>query len=194
VIDMPATGREKFGAGVLVGAAVLFVGFAVPRAAVVGFLGALTLPLVLLAADVVIAAAVVTWWYPLRPAAQGLAVFGILVHALVMLRSGPVWTRGCSGVLLLTHSWALVQLFLMTAAEDDGPDDGAEGERQALGPDRLGAPPEFVEIPVTQVVDVAVLESPVDPDGHPDAPGDPDTPSDPGAPDEPEHEHEGRIR
>ncbi|HTK65701.1 MAG TPA: hypothetical protein VL595_25185 [Pseudonocardia sp.] len=189
---MPATGREKFGAGVLVGAAVLFVGFAVPRAAVVGFLGAMTLPLVLLAADVVIAAAVVTWWYPLRPAAQGLAVFGILVHALVMLRSGPVWTRGCSGVLLLTHSWALVQLFLMTAAEDDGPDDGpddgAEGERQMLGPDRPGAPPEFVEIPVTQVVDVAVLENPGVPHGHPDAP------SDPGAPDEPEHEHEGRIR
>jgi len=206
VIDMPATGREKIAAGVLVGAAVLFVGFAIPRAAAVGFFGALTLPLVLLAADLVIAAAVVTWWYPLRPAAQGLAVFGILVHALVMLRSGPLWTRGCSGVLLLLHSWALVQLFMMTAAEDDGPeddgpeDDGPEDdgpEDDGLAEDGLAEDagvdgdghgdglPELVETPVTQVVDVAVLEESGDPAERPD---------DHNAPDEPEHEREGRIR
>jgi hypothetical protein len=171
VIDMPASGRERVAAGVLVGAAVLFVGFAIPRAAVVGFFGALTLPLVLLAADLVIAAAVVTWWYPIRPAAQGLAVFGILVHALVMLRGGPIWTRGCSGVLLLVHSWALLRLFLMTAAEDDL-DDDADHDSDDAGEGRpdFGLPPRaapgqqagLVETPVTQVVEVA---APAEPDG-----------------------------
>jgi hypothetical protein len=208
VIDMPATGRERVAAGVLVGAAVLFVGFAFPRTASAGFFGALTLPLVLLAADLVIAAAVVTWWYPLRPVAQGLAVFGILVHALVMLRSGPVWTRGCSGVLLLTHSWALVQLFLMTAAEDfddedfddeDFDDEDFDDEdEEASGPPpdvASGEPAEFVEIPVTDVVDVAVPSEPAPPEAAPEAEDEADgdgasgeTPTSPAAPDEPEHD------
>jgi len=221
---MPATGRERAGAGVLVGAAALFVGFAVPRAAAVGFFGALTLPLVLLAADLVIAAALVTWWYPLRPAAQGLAVFGVLVHALVMLRSGPLWTRGCSGFLLLTHSWALVQLFLMTAAEDD---EGYEHGEPAAGPSPVGSgggTARIVEIPVTEVVEITAAVEPVPEELLPDEPA-PDEPApdepagdgpvrdepaadEPGAaepvPDErasagpapaqPEHEHEGRIR
>ena len=192
---MPATGRERVAAGVLVGAAVLFVGFAIPRAAAVGFFDALTLPLVLLASDLVIAAAVVTWWYPLRPVAQGLAVFGILVHALVMLRSGPVWTRGCSGVLLLAHSWALVQLFLMTAAEDDDYDDGelASGLPPAVS---LGGP-EFVETPVTEVVEMAVPaleDGPGESQQNESATADPTPPPD--NPDDPqrEHEHKGQIR
>jgi len=174
VIDVPATGRERVAAGVLVGAAVLFAGFAIPRTASTGFFGALTLPLVLLAADLVIAAAVLTWWYPLRPVAQGLAVFGILVHALVMLRSGPLWTRGCSGVLLLAHSWALVQLFLMTAAEDDDFDDDYDDDDEPVTeppPDLAPREPvEIVETPVTDVVDVA---APVE--AAPEPPGDAQT-------------------
>ena len=207
MIEVPATGRERVAAGVLVGAAVLFVGFAIRRVHIAGFFGALTLPLVLLAADLVIAAAVLTWWYPLRPVAQGLAVFGILVHALVMLRSGPVWTRGCSGVLLLAHSWALVQLFLMTAAEDF--DDEELEDPAPEGPP--AEPAEVVETPVTEVVDVAVPDDADDPatddaaqdDPAPDELGpdeapvpssspEPDSPE-PGKP-EPEHDSEERIR
>jgi hypothetical protein len=205
VIDLPATGRERVAAGVLVGAAVLFVGFAVRRVHIAGFLGALTLPLVLLAADLVIAAAVLTWWYPLRPVAQGLAVFGILVHALVMLRSGPVWTRGCSGVLLLVHSWALVQLFLMTAAEDFD-DEDLDGEAVEPPPD--AEPAEIVETPVTQVVDVVVPDDVDDEPGGPesDQPESDHAESDQPEPDhaepdhaesrdtEPEHDSEERIR
>lgn len=218
MIDMPASGRERLGAGVLAGAAVLFVGFAVPRAAAVGFFGALTLPLVLLAADLVIATALVTWWYPLRPVAQGLSVFGALVHALVMLRGGPVWTRGCSGVLLLAHCWALVQLFLMTAAEDDDDSDDSDergdergdehgyrdtdgelGEHAAALPFGIasGETAGFVETPVTDVVDVAAPAQRVAPPEHPepehDEAGDGPAGS-AGTPDGHEHEHEGRIR
>jgi hypothetical protein len=177
VIDMPATGRERVAVGVLVGAAVVFVAFAIPRAAAAGLFGALTLPLVLLAADLVIAAAVLTWWYPLRPVAQGLAVFGILVHALVTLRSGPIWTRGCSGVLLLTHSWALVQLFLMTAAEDGDFDDDGEPASEPPPVVAPGEPAAIVETPVTDVVELgapaeaAAPESPEAGGGGADSPG-----------------------
>jgi hypothetical protein len=134
---------------------VLFVGFAVPRVASAGFFGALTLPLVLLVADLVIAVAVVTRWYPVRPVGQGLAVFGALVHALVVLRNGPLWTRGCSGVLLLAHCWALVQLFMMTAAEDDEADDFDE-DAPGAEPAPLGEPMGIIETPVTEVVDLSV--------------------------------------
>ncbi|MGI8816653.1 MAG: hypothetical protein ACR2G2_15595 [Pseudonocardia sp.] len=48
MIELPASGRERTVAGVLVGGAVLFVGFGIPRLASAGFAGALTLPLVLL--------------------------------------------------------------------------------------------------------------------------------------------------
>lgn len=196
MIDLPATGRERVAAGVLVGAAVLFIGFAIPRVAIAGLIGAFTLPLVLLAADTLIAAAVLTRWYPLRPVAQGLAVFGMLVHALVMLRNGPMWTRGCSGVLLLVHSWALVHLFMMTAAEDDedvdevgdsgGPDGDSQGHAadppSGLGPVEFA---ELVETPVTEVVDLAV---PADEGTEPSPEPETETETDR------EHEREERIR
>lgn len=184
MIDLPATGRERVAVGVLVAAAVLFVGFAIPRTAVAGFFGALTLPLVLFAADLVIASAVLTRWYPLRPVAQGLAVFGILVHALVMLRSGPFWTRGCSGVLLLAHSWALVQLFMITAGEDDDAEEDGEAGAGPHADVATGVPAEAVETPVTEVVDLALPEEPGTPE-EPAGPAPDERASDERAPNEP---------
>ncbi|MDQ2706526.1 MAG: hypothetical protein M3Z25_02310 [Actinomycetota bacterium] len=165
MIELPASGRERTVAGVLVGGAVLFVGFGIPRLASAGLTGALTLPLVLLAADLLIAAALLTGWYPVRPVAQGLSVFGLLVHALVMLRGGPIWIRGCSGVLVVAHAWALVLLFLLTAAEDDlddhdwdEPDETAEDAAQ----------PEPVVLIETSVLDVVELTRPaLDPASEP---------------------------
>lgn len=118
-----ATGQRLRGiAWVLVGGSVVFAGIATGRAFGTAGPDALTLPLALLASAGVIAAALLTGWYPVRPIAQGLAVFGALVHLLVLLRSGPIWTRGCSAVLAVTHTYALVMLFVLSAREAD--DDG----------------------------------------------------------------------
>jgi hypothetical protein len=154
VIESPASGPERAVAGVLVVGAVLFLGFAVPRVATAGIAGALSLPAVLLGADLLIAAAVFTGWYPIRPPAQGLAVFAGVVHLLVALRSGPVWTRVDAGVLVLAEAWGLVALFLLTAAEDE-PD--AEDEPEPSE--------DFVETPIGEVVE---LEPPaLDPAAEP---------------------------
>ncbi len=123
-----ATRRDRVAAGVLVGAAVLFVAVWIPRTASAGFAGALTVPLVMLAADLVIAAALLTRWYPVRPVAQGLAVFGVLVHTLVALRSGPPVARGCAVVLALAHAWMVMSLIMLTASEDDAEDEADEAE------------------------------------------------------------------
>lgn len=123
-----AARRDRVAAGVLVGAAVLFVAVWIPRTSSAGFAGALTVPLVLLAADLVIAAALLTRWYPVRPVAQGLAVFGVLVHALVALRSGPPVARGCSVVLAFAHAWMVMSLIMLTAGEDDADEDDEDDD------------------------------------------------------------------
>ncbi len=152
MIDPPTGGRDRAVAGVLGVGAVLFVGFAATRVGSAGFPAALSLPLVLLAAALVVAVAVLTHWYPIRPVAQGLAVFGLLVHALVALRGGLVWTRGCSAVLAVAHGWALILLFLITAAENDEDEDGVPEDDE---PENAGYP-KVVETPVSEVVDLAV--------------------------------------
>ena len=146
MIELPASGRERAVAGVLVGGAGVFAGLAAIRVPAVGFVAALSLPLVLLVADLLIAVAVTTRWYPIRPVAQGLAVFGLLVHVLVALRNGPVPMRGCAGVLVVAHGWALVLLFLLTAAEDDDESDDPDREASEV--------PEIVETPVSEVVEL----------------------------------------
>jgi hypothetical protein len=165
VIDGPASGRERTVAGVLTGGALIFVGLGIPRLSSAGNASGLTLPLVLLGADLFIAAALLTGWYPIRPVGQGLAVFGVLVHTLVVLRSGPIWVRGCSVVLVVAHVAALVLMFLRTAAEaddefDDDDDDDLDEPRPAFPPE-----PVLVEFPITEIIE---LERPVrDPAAEP---------------------------
>lgn len=175
MIDLPAPRRDRVVAGVLVGAAVLFVAVWIPRTSSVGFAGALTVPLVLLLADLVIAAALLTRWYPVRPVAQGLAAFGVLVHVLVALRSGPPVARGCAAVLAVAHAWLGVSLIMLTAAEDEAAEDEADTAQEAdtvrndalPGEPEAGAPPrddtpraveitgQFrIEVPITDVVDL----------------------------------------
>ncbi|MGQ0479775.1 MAG: hypothetical protein ACT4O0_01905 [Pseudonocardia sp.] len=166
MIQPPAGGGDRAVAGVLGVGAVLFVGFAATRVGSAGFVAALSLPLVLLAAALIVAAAVLTRWYPIRPVAQGLAVFGLLVHALVALRGGPVWTRGCSAVLAVVHGWALIRLFLITAAEEDDSDDRTVVDEPAGVTDDAGYPV-VVETPVSDVVDLPAA-TPVEPPGSPE--------------------------
>jgi hypothetical protein len=175
VIQPPAGGGDRAVAGVLGVGAVLFVGFAATRVGSAGFVAALSLPLVLLAAALIVAAAVLTRWYPIRPVAQGLAVFGLLVHALVALRGGPVWTRGCSAVLAVVHGWALIRLFLITAAEEDDSDDcddSDDSDDRTVVDEPAGVTddagyPVVVETPVSDVVDLPAA-TPVEPPGSPE--------------------------
>jgi hypothetical protein len=113
----PVPGRVRYAAGALVVLAVLFVCLGVVRMPHVHGGELLSLQLALLVADLVIVSALVTGWYPVRPVAQGLAIFGALVHLLVLLRSGPVMLRGCSALLAAAHVYALVLLFQMSAQE-----------------------------------------------------------------------------
>lgn len=206
MIDLPASRGERLAVGVLVGLAAVFVVVWIPRASTVGFAGALTVPLVLLMADLLIAVALLTHWYPVRPVAQGLAVFGFLVHVLLALRNGPMVARGCAGVLALVHVWFLVSLIMLTTTENDtdgtdspddtdAPDEGYETEgvsgisRASREDDLRDDAPRAVEItgelrlevPITDLVD---LEPP---------PRDPAVGSGP-EPARPEREQEERTR
>ncbi|MDT7678328.1 MAG: hypothetical protein QOD82_6230, partial [Pseudonocardiales bacterium] len=96
---LAALGRERLAAGVLIIGAVAFAGTGMVRLFREGGVEVLTLPLALLAADLLIAGALVTRWYAIRPVAQGLAIFGAVVHLLVLLRSGAWWIRGWSALL-----------------------------------------------------------------------------------------------
>ncbi|HZZ49408.1 MAG TPA: hypothetical protein VFE65_21185 [Pseudonocardia sp.] len=115
---MPSLRREKGIAWILVGLAVLFLAFGVVRMVTVERgANAITLPVALLASDLLIAATLVSRWQLVRPIAQGLAIFGTLVHLLVLMRNGPLWTRACAGLLVVAHVEALLLLFRMTIRE-----------------------------------------------------------------------------
>ena len=154
-----------------------------------------TLPLALLVADLIIAAALVTGWYSVRPVAQGLAIFGALVHVLVLLRSGGWWIRGWSALLSVAHVYALLLFFAFSAEErddeldDDQPGDGDEldGESprppaaaEVLIPAQAGPPEvppaEPVETPVEQLV---VVPEPAAPEPAGEVPADPPTADEP---------------
>jgi hypothetical protein len=129
---LASLGRERLAAGVLVIGAVVFTATGVTRLLRAGGVEVLTLPLALLAADLVIAGALITRWYAIRPVAQGLAIFGALVHVLVLLRSGPWLIRGWSALLAAAHICALVLFFALSAHEqyddDDENDDSADDD------------------------------------------------------------------
>lgn len=100
-----------------------------------------TLSLVLLVADLIIAGALVTGWYPVRPVAQGLAIFGALVHVLVLLRSGGWVIRGWSAWLSVAHVYALMLFFAFSAEEcdEDEDDDRSVVWDEASGPAQGGS-------------------------------------------------------
>jgi hypothetical protein len=144
-------GRDGLVALVLLLGAVAFTGTGVARLVSHGNPEALTLPLALLAADLLIAGALVTRWYAIRPVAQGLAIFGALVHMLVLLRSGPWWIRGWSALLAAAHIYALLLFFALSAREqydDEDDEDDEDGQ-----PDVLAEEPAEAEIPVAQVTE-----------------------------------------
>jgi hypothetical protein len=117
VSRLPGSSAQRVASALLVGLAVLFVGVGALRLATEGGVDVLTLPLVLLVTDLFIAAVLLSGWYPVRPVAQGLAIFGALVHLLVLLRSGPWWLRGSSALLTVAHGYALVLLFQLSVRE-----------------------------------------------------------------------------
>jgi hypothetical protein len=124
-------GPERLVAVMLVVGAVGFTGTGLARLVHQRGIDVVTLPLALLAADLLIAAALVTGWYPIRAVAQGLAIFGALVHLLVLLRSGPWWIRGWSGMLTVAHLSALVLFFSLSAREYDEIDTADEDAEPA---------------------------------------------------------------
>lgn len=211
--SIAASRGERLAAGGLVGGAVVFAVLAVTLPRVGGGLvraEMLTLLFALLAADVLIAAALLTAWYPVRPVAQGLAIFGAVVYLFVLLRSGPWWMRGWSGLLVAAHAYALVLLFALGSREhyeddeDDRPDDAAVGEPVAEAPEPVAEVPEPaaeapepaaeapepaesapedepVAAPVDDGIEVPAAEPVADPaDG--DEPGKPEQPGEPDPP------------
>jgi hypothetical protein len=148
---LAALGRERLAAGVLIIGAVAFAGTGMVRLFREGGIEVLTLPLALLAADLLIAGALVTRWYAIRPVAQGLAIFGAVVHLLVLLRSGAWWIRGWSALLAAAHIYALVLFFALSAQEqyDDEDEDADEFEDEfnGDGPGGAGRGGEFADLP-----------------------------------------------
>lgn len=142
-----------------------------------------TLPLALLVADLIIAGALVTGWYSVRPVAQGLAIFGALVHVLVLLRSGGWWIRGWSALLSVAHVYALLLFFAFSAEERDDElgdelEDEPDGERSrpaasagVLVPAQAGPP----EVPPAEPVEAPVEQLVI-------APAEASTPEEPAAP------------
>jgi hypothetical protein len=120
---------------------------------------AITLPVALLASDLLIAATLVSRWHLVRPIAQGLAIFGTLVHLLVLIRNGPVWTRACAGLLVVAHVQALVLLFQLSIRERTE-DDTAEGDGAATVVDEVGSDPPVV-IPAQRTGDSEMPAEPV---------------------------------
>lgn len=114
---LSAARRERLAAGVLVGLAVVFVGVALVQRMHRGDTDAL-LPLALLAADLTIAAALLSGWYSVRPVAQGLAIFGALAHVLLLLGGRPELIRVTSGLLAAAHVYSLVLLFQLGVGYD----------------------------------------------------------------------------
>ncbi|WP_028933043.1 hypothetical protein [Pseudonocardia spinosispora] len=137
---LAAARRERLAAGVLVGLAIVFVGVALLQRMHRGEADVL-LPLALLAADLTIAAALLSGWYSVRPVAQGLAIFGALAHVLLLLGGRPELIRVTSGLLAAAHVYSLVLLFQLGAGYDYEDEDD-EQEAAEVEPAQVAeAPP-----------------------------------------------------
>jgi hypothetical protein len=181
-------GRDGLVALVLLLGAVAFTGTGVARLVSHGNPEALTLPLALLAADLLIAGALVTRWYAIRPVAQGLAIFGALVHVLVLLRSGPWWIRGWSALLAAAHIYALLLFFALSAREqyDDELDDEDDAV-DVVRPENVVRPETAAEQPEVRAEEPAEVEIPVARVTEPNQPNQPHGPAESPEPEQPNH-------
>ena len=180
---LSALGRERLAAWALVFGAVVFTAIEATRLHRSSGLEVLTLLLALLAADLVIAGALVTRWYAVRPVAQGLAIFGALVHVLVLLRSGPWLVRGWSALLAVAHIYALVLFFALSAHEqydddEDEDEDGDDGEDAARASEHVAVGYLLpVQRPNADLL-LQVAERPVEPAAEATAPAVAEQPAD----------------
>jgi hypothetical protein len=92
------------------GAGVIFLVESLIRLAAEGGAGILALPVVLLALEVGAAAAVVAGTRWARPVVLAVVVIGALLHMVIALGQGPMWTRVVSAILALAQVYTLVAL------------------------------------------------------------------------------------
>ncbi|HEY0577627.1 MAG TPA: hypothetical protein VGD73_26290 [Pseudonocardia sp.] len=180
-------GRDGLVALVLLLGAVAFTGTGVARLVSHGNPEALTLPLALLAADLLIAGALVTRWYAIRPVAQGLAIFGALVHVLVLLRSGPWWIRGWSALLAAAHIYALLLFFALSAREQYDDELDEDDAVDVVRPENVVRPETAAEQPEVRAEEPAEVEIPVARVTEPNQPNQPHGPAESPKPDQPNH-------
>jgi hypothetical protein len=94
------------------GAGLAFVVESVVRLATESGLGAslLYVPIVQAVLDLACAAVIVAGSKALRPGVLVIAVLGTLVHMVIVLGGGPIWTRVVSAVLAVAQVYAVVLL------------------------------------------------------------------------------------
>jgi hypothetical protein len=99
-------------AGMLGGAGLVFVVESVIRLATEAGVGAslLYVPIAQAVLDLLAAAVIVVGSRSLRPGVLVIAVLGTLVHMVIVLGGGPVWTRLVSAVLAIAQVYAVVLL------------------------------------------------------------------------------------
>jgi hypothetical protein len=99
-------------AGMLGGAGLVFVVESVVRLATESGVGAslLYVPIAQAVLDLLCAAVIVVGSRALRPGVLAIAVLGTLVHMVIVLGGGPIWTRAVSAVLAVAQVYAVVLL------------------------------------------------------------------------------------
>jgi hypothetical protein len=99
-------------AGMLGGAGLVFVAESVIRLATEAGVGSslLYVPIVQAVLDLLCAAVIVVGSRTLRPGVLVVAVLGTLVHMVIVLGGGPMWTRVVSAVLAIAQVYAVVLL------------------------------------------------------------------------------------
>jgi hypothetical protein len=99
-------------AGMLGGAGLVFVAESVIRLATEAGVGSslLDVPIVQAVLDLLCAAVIVVGSRTLRPGVLVVAVLGTLVHMVIVLGGGPMWTRVVSAVLAIAQVYAVVLL------------------------------------------------------------------------------------
>jgi hypothetical protein len=99
-------------AGMLGGAGLVFVVESVIRLATEAGVGTslLYVPIAQAVLDLLAAAVIVVGSRSLRPGVLVIAVLGTLVHMVIVLGGGPVWTRLVSAVLAIAQVYAVVLL------------------------------------------------------------------------------------
>jgi hypothetical protein len=96
-------------AGMLGGAGLVFLAESLIRLSAEGA-SILYVPITQAVLDVLCALVIVAGRRTLRPGVLVIAVLGTLVHMVIVLGSGPIWTRAVSVVLAVAQVYAVVLL------------------------------------------------------------------------------------